>query len=140
VKIGRPHLRDGWIRFVATKTRKVRAAPHEIPVIDALQAALDAGPMGELTFLATEYRRPFTAAGFGAWFRARCDEAGLPQCTAHGLRKAGATIAAENGATDRQLMAVFGWTSEGQATAYTRTADRKRLAAEAMPLLKKLTP
>ena len=55
-------------------------------------------------------------------------------------RKAGATIAAETGATDRQLMAVFGWTSEGQATVYTRMADRKRLAAEAMPLLKKLTP
>jgi hypothetical protein len=36
---------------------------------------------------------------------ARADEAGLPKCSAHGLRKAGATITAENGATDRQLMA-----------------------------------
>ena len=139
VKIGRPHLKDGWLRFVATKTRKVRAAAHEIPVIDVLKDALDASPTGELTFLMTEQRRPFTAAGFGGWFRTRCDEAGLPQCTAHGLRKAGATIAANNGATDRQLMAIFGWSSEGQATVYTRMADRKRLAAEAMPLLGKLT-
>ena len=138
VKLGRPHLKDGWLRFVATKTHKVRAAAHEIPVLDVLQAALDAGPVGELTFLATEFRRPFTAAGFGNWFRDRCDQAGLRQCTAHGLRKAGATIAAENGATDRQLMAIFGWTSEGQATVYTRQANRKRLAAEAMPLLGKL--
>jgi hypothetical protein len=48
-----------------------------------------------MTFLVNEYGKPFTAKGFGAWFRARCDEAGLPRCTAHGLRKAGATIAAE---------------------------------------------
>lgn len=139
VKLGRPHMRDEWLRFVATKTRKVRAAAHEIPVLDVLKDALEAGPAGELTFLMTEFKRPFTAAGFGNWFRARCDEAGLPHCTAHGLRKAGATIAAENGATDRQLMAIFGWTSESQATPYTRKIDRKRLAAEAMPLLKKLT-
>jgi integrase len=51
----------------------------------------------------TQYGRAFTVAGFGNRFRDRCHEAGLPHCTAHGLRKAGATIAAENGAIDRQL-------------------------------------
>jgi hypothetical protein len=30
-------------------------------------------------------------------------------CTAHGLRKAGATIAANNGATAHQLMAATAW-------------------------------
>jgi integrase len=62
-------------------------------------------------------------------------EAGLPQCSAHGLRKAGATIAAENGATDRQLMALFDWTSEKQANVYTAAANRKRLAGQAAQLL-----
>jgi hypothetical protein len=52
---------------------------------------------GDLTFLVTKHGKPFTANGFGNWFRDRCDEARLPQCSAHGLRKAGATIAAENG-------------------------------------------
>jgi integrase len=33
----------------------------------------------------------------------------LYHCSAHGLRKAGATIAANNGATAHQLMAIFGW-------------------------------
>lgn len=50
----------------------------------------------------------------------------------HGLRKAGATIAADNGATDSQLMAIFGWTTKKQTTLYTRNADRKRLAGETM--------
>jgi integrase len=67
-------------------------------------------------------------------FRDQCNDAGLPQCSAHGLRKARATILAERGATDRQLMAVFGWESEKEATKYTKAANRKRLAAAAMRL------
>jgi hypothetical protein len=43
----------------------------------------------------------------------------------------GATIAAENGATDRQLMALFDWTSEKQANVYTAAANKKRMAMEA---------
>jgi hypothetical protein len=58
------------------------------------------------------------------------DEAGLPQCSAHGLRKAGATIAADGGATDRQLMAMFDWTTSSQANVYTAAANKKRLARE----------
>jgi hypothetical protein len=64
-----------------------------------------------MTYLVTEFGKPFTANGFGNWFRDRCDEAGLAHCTAYGLRKAGATIATENGATDRQLMALYDWTT-----------------------------
>ncbi len=58
-----------------------------------------------------------------------CDKAELIHCTMHGLRKAAATIAAENGATDDELMAIFGWTAKQQTTLYTRRASRKRLAA-----------
>ena len=62
-------------------------------------------------------------------------QAGLPHCSAHGLRKAGATFAAEQGATEHQLMAIYGWTSPKQAALYTRAADRKRLISDAMPLV-----
>jgi hypothetical protein len=92
-------------------------------------------PTGDPTFLVTEFGRAFTADGFGNWFRKQCDDAGLPQCSAHGLRKAGATIAAEAGATDRQLMAQYDWESAAQATAYTAAADRKRLSGETARLL-----
>lgn len=88
-----------------------------------------------MTFLVTEFGAPFSDAGFGNWFRDRCDEAGLPQCSAHGLRKTGATIAAENGATEHQLMAIYGWESPKQAARYTRKANRKRLAGDAMHLV-----
>jgi hypothetical protein len=58
-----------------------------------------------------------------------CDQAESPHC---GLRKAGATIAAENGATDEPLMAIFGWTTKQQTTHYTRKAQRRRMAEHAI--------
>src|SRR5262249_20561679 len=81
-------------------------------------------------------RRTFTAAGFGNWFRGRCDEAGLKGLSAHGMRKAAATRAAERGATAFQLMAIFCWRNIKQAEVYVRAAERKRLAGAAMHLLR----
>jgi integrase len=104
-------------------------------VLPQLQEVIDATPGGNLTYLVTEFDKPFTRAGFGNWFRKRCDEAGLPQCSAHGVRKAGATIAAENGATEHQLMALFGWDSPKQTGNYTRKVSRKRLVGDAMHML-----
>jgi integrase len=135
VTLGRQHVRDGVIKFTPIKTRRNKMRAIEIPILPELAKIIEASPAGDLTFLMTERDKPFTATGFGSWFRARCDEAGLPQCTAHGLRKAGATIMAERGATDRQLMAMFGWESSQQATTYVASADRKLLAAEAARLM-----
>lgn len=129
VTFGWQHIRDGWFSFIPRKTAYKRLEPVEFPVGDLLAAALEFAPRGQLTFLLTEFGKPFTAAGFGNWFRSRCDEAGLPHCSAHGLRKAGAARFAELGATDRQLMARYGWSSASQATVYTKRAEKRRLTA-----------
>jgi integrase len=68
------------------------------------------------------------------------DQADLRHCSAHGLRKAGATIAANNGATSRQLMAIFGWYTLKEAERYTRKADQERLAESAMHMLEVRDP
>jgi integrase len=104
-------------------------------VLPELMDILAQTPVGNLAFIVTEFGKPFTTNGFGNWFRKRCDEAGLPACTAHGLRKAGAAIAAENGATERQLMAIFGWSTMKEAARYTKAARQKVLAASGMRLL-----
>lgn len=140
VFLGRQMIRpDGssqpWLHFTETKGRDQKRKDRAIPVLPQLQAAIDTGPAGHMTFLVTEFGKPFTAAGFGNRFRKWCDEAGLTHCSAHGLRKAGATIAAENGATEHQLMAIYGWDSPKQAALYTREANRRRLAGEAMHLV-----
>lgn len=133
VRLGRPHLRNGVLTFRRHKTRNATNQPViTIPVLPPLAASLDAAPTGELTFLATVHGRPFTPAGFGNWFRDRCDEAGLKQCSAHGLRKAAASRCAEAGATASELMAIFGWTSIVEAERYTKAAERVRMAARAM--------
>jgi hypothetical protein len=42
---------------------------------------------------------------------------------------------AEAGATEHQLMALFGWANPQQAAVYTKKANRARLEAAAAPLL-----
>lgn len=135
VTFGKQHVRGGWIRYVPKKTLYKRRDVSQKPFLPVLDQIIASSPCGSLTFLETHQGKPYTAAGFGNWFRERCDEAGLPQCSAHGLKKAGATIAAENGATTKQLMAMFDWTTISQAEVYTRAADQKRLAGEAMGLI-----
>ena len=119
--LGRQHVRDG---VISIQTQKTGAWVH-VPIFPALQASIDAGPPGELAFL--PYR---SAASLGNWFRRACVAAGVPG-RLHGLRKAGATIAAEGGATAHQLMAMFGWSGLEEAELYTREADRRRNAAVA---------
>jgi len=58
--------------------------------------------------------------------------AGIPGKSAHGIRKAAATRAANNGATVATLEAIFGWEGGQMASLYTRAADRRALAAEHM--------
>jgi integrase len=91
VTFGRQHVSDGWIRYVPKKTLYKRRDVSQKPFLPVLTDIIASSPCGSLTFLETAQGRPFTAAGFGNWFRDRCDKAGLPQCSAHGLKKAGAT-------------------------------------------------
>lgn len=140
VCLGRQHVRQGWLRFLQVKNRERRPVQVEIPILPQLQSVLDRSPVGELTFLINDYGRPYTVAGFGMRMREWCDKAGLEGCSAHGLRKAGAATAAENGATPHQLMAIFGWLSLAEAERYTREAKRRKMAGEAMGLLVRQEP
>jgi integrase len=135
VTFGRQHVENGILRFVPRKTRYRRMEASYKPILPRLAEVIAASPTGDMTFLVTSFGKPFTPGGFGNWFRDRCNEAGLPHCSAHGLRKAGATIAAENGATEQQLMAIFDWATPSQAAVYTRAADRKKLAGDNLKLL-----
>jgi integrase/recombinase XerD len=63
---------------------------------------------GARTFLATEYGKTFSPNGFGNKFRDWCDQAGLPHCSAHGLRKAIAARLSEQEASAHEIMAVTG--------------------------------
>jgi integrase len=115
------------------KTEGNEEAHVEIPVHPKLRAIIDATPtVGVKTFLVTHFGKPYTAPGFGNWFRELCDAADCPDVSAHGLRKATGRRLAEIGCTDHQIAAILGHASITQVNLYTKAARRKWLAREGM--------
>jgi integrase len=137
IRLGRQHVQHGVLSLRQQKT----GAQVDIPVLPELEAAIEAMPKAEhLAFLVTEFGKPFTAEGFGNWFRLQCKTVGLPaDLSAHGLRKAGATRLAEHGCSDHEIMAWGGWTSLKEVQRYTIAANRKRLAQDAAKKLRTRT-
>jgi len=129
--VGRQHVKDGCLVF-DTEKNGMRVT---IPILPALQQTLDAGPLGDLAFIAKKGGAPVTKKTLGNVFREACRAAGIVGKSAHGLRKAAATRAANNGATVAELEAIFGWSGGQMAALYTRSADRMRLAAGAITKL-----
>lgn len=127
VRMGPQHVRDGLLHVTQSKT----GAELELEILPELQAALDTTPSGHLTFLTTEYGKPFTAAGFGNWFRDRCNEAGLQGFSAHGLRHTALTRFANAGATGHEIAAWSGHRTLREVSRYTRSADQRALARAA---------
>jgi len=132
VRLGRQHIRNG----VATIKMEKSGFTVEVslPILPVLAETLAAGPCGDLAFICGARGEPLTKESFGNEFRNACKQAGVPG-SAHGVRKIAATRAADHGATEAQLMAIFGWTDPKMAAHYTRSANRKRLAAQAMEKL-----
>jgi integrase len=137
VKIGRRHVHNGVLTIEQGKTEGGEEAYLEIPLHPKLCEIIDATPtVGVKTFLVTHFGKPYTAPGFGNWFRKLCDQAGCFDISAHGGRKATARRLAEIGCSANQIAAITGHASISEVQRYTKAADRKRMAREAM---KKLT-
>src|SRR5690606_36325104 len=95
-QVGRQHIQNGWLKYRPSKTQNSSGVMIEIPILPSLQTTIAQSQTGDLTLLINEYGNAFTKGGLGNRVRKWCDAADLPHCSAHGLRKAGATIAAEN--------------------------------------------
>lgn len=134
---GRQHVKAGWLHFVQHKNRNRNPVTLQLPILPELQAIIDQSPTGDLTFLVTEFGKPFTHAGFGNWFADRCREAGLTDCSAHGLRKASARRLAEWGATTEQIKAWCGWRTAKEADRYLREVNQRKLAGSVAKLVAK---
>jgi integrase len=139
VKLGRQmESVDGTsLRLIETKGRTKTVKAHELPILPELRRVLDIH-RGRMHYLVTQTGRPFRSGNaFGNKFKDWCRQANLNNCSAHGLRKAGATLAADEGASEHQLMALYGWETPAQAAHYTRKANRKKLAEGAAGLIQK---
>lgn len=131
IRMGRQHVAAGRIRVKQQKTGAVLSLPMHLNLVASIAAA----PTGDLTFLVTEFGKAFSTAGIGNKVRDWCNAAGLPHCTAHGLRKAAARRLAEAGASNQQIKAVTGHTTDVEVARYTAAADQAKLADQAMASL-----
>ena len=122
-------LRDRWLgrkngllTFTTVKTGML--CELEVDGVDL--------PKDRMTFVLTEDGAPFASdkalsQRVAKWFR----QAGVNGVTAHGVRKWLASKMAEEGATEYQLCAYFGWRDPKEARPYVQAASRRRLASEA---------
>lgn len=128
VRLGPQHIRTGRLSYRQEKTGRQLT----IPLHPALLEILAASPDEHLTFLVTAHGKPFTAAGFGNWFRQMCNEAGLLHCSAHGLRKAQARRLAEAGCSAHEIASITGHKTLAEVQRYADAADQARMADAAM--------
>jgi len=93
-KLGKQHIRNGVITIDTEKSQgQMRVT---IPVLPELAEILAAGPLGELSIIASKKGQPIRKESLGTMFKEACKAAGIPNKSAHGIRKAAATRAANN--------------------------------------------
>lgn len=130
--IGPQHRRGDAFSLRLFKNRNRTPVDLVIAIHPILEAVLASHQVKGMTYLQTEFGKPFSVKGLGNrisdWFR----QAGLPHCTAHSVRKGLATDQAHNEATDSMLEAMFGWKDAKTSKIYTRNAERARLARQAV--------
>ena len=132
IHLGRQHIKDGRFKIRQTKGGKqleISIAPQLLEAIVAMP------PNGGLCFLTTSFGKPFSVKGFGGWFRDRCNDAGLPHCTAHGLRKATMRRMAERNMSNQTMKSMSGHTNDDEVAIYTAAANQIALADEAIAQL-----
>lgn len=132
IRMGWQHVRGDTIRVSQSKT----GAQLVIPMHPELGAVLQALSKDQLTFLTTQYGKPFkNSAAFGNRFRQWCDAAGLPNRSAHGLRKSAAVRLVEAGCSSKEVAAITGHASLREIERYTRAAEQEKLARAAIARL-----
>ncbi len=128
--LGPQHRRKDAFKFRLFKNRNKAPVDIDITIHPILEGVLATHKVTALTYLVTEYGKPFTVKGLGNrisdWWR----QAGMGHLTSHSVRKGLATDVAHNEATDSMLEAMFGWRDAKTSKIYTRNAERSRLSRQ----------
>ncbi|MEM9999969.1 MAG: site-specific integrase [Pseudomonadota bacterium] len=104
-----------------------------IPFLAPLKAAVRAPTVQGATYVLGRGGKPYASGdSMSATFKKWCIEAGLPDLSAHGVRKALAELLAEMGCTTYEIMAILGHSESKTTEIYTRRIERWRLAVTAM--------
>lgn len=129
--MGPGHVRNKRIEVKQQKT----GAIVSLPIMPPLAASILATPSAAMVFILSAFGKPYSVKGFGNKFRQWCDEAGLPHCSAHGLRKASARRFAEAGCSNQQIKSWTGHKTDTEVARYTRAASQELLSDDAGAML-----
>ncbi|MCE6960562.1 tyrosine-type recombinase/integrase [Cereibacter sphaeroides] len=136
IRLGWQNVKDGRISYRRGKTE----IGAELSILPELAAELRLVPPTQMLFLTHGNGRPYKPETFGNWFKDQCAAAGLPHCSAHGLRKGLATSIADHGGTELEIMSVLAHATPKEGATYTKKANRVRLADSALAKLSGAKP
>lgn len=141
--LGPQHLRRGWLHWTeekgkdskALKRRAKRNKPREWKAHPALLASITATTHGIRNFIVRPDGQPYArpdrlGRAIVRWAKA----AGVGK-SAHGIRKLGATMLADNGADLITIRDFLGHTSFAEAEVYIRNRDKRRASERAVALM-----
>lgn len=119
-----------WLSWIPGKKGSIRVEiPMAPQLIEATRALTVLGP----SYLMTTQGKMFSSGdSMSAWFVRICQNAGLQDRSAHGLRKAAGAILAEMGCSNYEIMALHGHTNAKTSEVYTKGANRSTLAEQAV--------
>ena len=134
VTMGKAQIQDGRLPVTQEKTGEIlwlAVAPQLLEAIVAMKPE-DTSPF---CFLMTRRGKPFSKESFGNFFKKACVDAGLPHCTAHGLRKATLRRMAELEMANKSMKSVSGQKRDETLAGYIEGANQKKLADSAITAL-----
>lgn len=134
VSMGKAQIQNGRIPVTQEKTGKVLWLAMAPQLLEAI-VAMPADQTSPFCFLMTRRKGPFTKESFGTFFKKACVAAGLPHCTAHGLRKATLRRMAELEMANKTMKSLSGQTRDDTLAGYIEDANQKRLADSAITAL-----
>ena len=124
--LGPVHVKGNRLEFYQEKRKGKKAL--SIPIMAPLAESILATPTGKFTFLVTRSGTAYGRDSIGNLFAGWCAEAGLTNCSAHGLRKAAARRLAEAGCTNQEIKSWTGHDTDAEVSRYTKAASDKTLS------------
>jgi len=130
--IGPQHRRGDRLIFRVFKNRNRSPVTLEVEIHPILDMVLGWHKVPAMTYLVTDYGKRFSIKGLSQRVSEWFNQAGLPHCTAHSVRKGLATTLAESEATDSMLDGLFGWKDGKTSKIYTARKQQAKLARQAV--------
>jgi integrase len=63
VTFGPQHIKDGWLTYTQNKNQSINPVTLTLPVVPALSKIIAATSSGHMTFIVSEYGKPYTVEG-----------------------------------------------------------------------------